>query len=522
MASAFGPIRSVIWPVHRSEVKKVLSMLLLLLLLCISYSILRNLKDAVVLTASDSGAEVIPFLKVWGMLPAAIIATWFYARLANRMTREKVFYTLISCFLIYFLAFAFIIFPNRDQLNLVGASHWLTEYLPSGFKGLIAFICNWTFTTFYVVCELWSVMTLSILFWGFANEITPLSQAKRHYGIFNIGSNMAPILGGFLALALSKGSWVSGASDQWEQTLVNLILLVTVVGCLSMVLFYWIHRNIDQTTTEPTKASTKKKKIKISLRESIRYISGSKYLLCIAMLVLGFNIAINMTDVLWKQQLKTYFTDPSELLNHMNQVTVGIGTLASIGAALFSIIVCRLGWTFVGLITPLVMSVMGAFFFSFLFFGDSLSGFSMMLFGMSPLALTVYFGSLQNCLSKASKYSVFDASKELAFLPLSSDARVKGKAAIDGLGSGVGKSGASIVYQALILLVGGISQSTPFIAGLLLIVLAAWFIAVVSLGKRFKAITETQKDHSAIVGEESGSLSQDLPEKEKDRELEPV
>ena len=74
----FGLFRSIFWPVHRSEVKKVLSMLLLLFLLCVSYGVLRNLKDTIILTAKHSGAEVIPFIKVWGMLPGRPVdrPTW--------------------------------------------------------------------------------------------------------------------------------------------------------------------------------------------------------------------------------------------------------------------------------------------------------------------------------------------------------------------------------------------------------------------------------------------------------------
>ena len=41
--------------------------------LCISfnYTILRDTKDTLIVTSS--GAETIPFLKVWGVVPAAII-----------------------------------------------------------------------------------------------------------------------------------------------------------------------------------------------------------------------------------------------------------------------------------------------------------------------------------------------------------------------------------------------------------------------------------------------------------------
>jgi AAA family ATP:ADP antiporter len=110
----------------------------------------------------------------------------------------------------------------------------------------------------------------------------------------------------------------------------------------------------------------------------------------------------------------------------------------------------------------------------------------MMLFGAPPFALTVYFGSLQNCLSKAGKYSLFDASKELAFLPLDASAKLKGKAAIDGLGSGIGKSGSSITYQGLIIALGSVAASAPYISAILCVVLVLWISSVVSLGGLFK------------------------------------
>jgi AAA family ATP:ADP antiporter len=150
----FGLLRSLLWPVHRYELKKVLSMLVLLFLLCISYSVLRNLKDTIVLTAKHSGAEVIPFLKVWGMLPGAIVATWIYTRLFRFFKRETVFYIVISSYLTYFLLFAFVVHPNSDKLHLDNVGNFLSFHLPVGFKGLIAMVRNWTFTTFYIITKI--------------------------------------------------------------------------------------------------------------------------------------------------------------------------------------------------------------------------------------------------------------------------------------------------------------------------------------------------------------------------------
>lgn len=491
----FGILRTILWPVHRFELKKVLSMFALLFCLCICYNILRNLKDTIILTAEHSGAEVIPFLKVWGMLPGVIGATWCYTRLARRFSREKIFYIVISSFLAYFLTFVFVLYPNSQQLHLDSFGEFCSQYLPVGFKGMVAMIRNWTFTSFYIVSELWASVVLTVLFWGFANDITGVSQAKRTYGILNIGSNVAPILGGGVALLCA-----ASVNGSWVQTLQNSVLALTILGTASMGLFYWINRKvIDGNSTPDQKSETdKQEKVKLSIRESLRYILKSRYLTCIALIVLGYNISINITDVLWKEQLKRYFSDPSEMMVHMSLITMGTGIFATVGGLLFSLMVSRLGWTFVAILPPAIMTVMAFGFFVFLFSGDALTSFAVMLFGATPFALTVYFGSLQNCLSKASKYSLFDASKELAFLPLDPAAKLKGKAAIDGLGSGIGKSGSSITYQGLIIALGSVAASTPYISAILFIVLILWTSSVMRLGTLFKK--ESQSATQPIKG----------------------
>ncbi len=491
----FGLFRAILWPIHRTELKKVVSMLILLFLLCISYNILRNLKDTIILTAKSSGAEVIPFLKVWGMLPGAFMATWFYTRLARRFSREKVFYIIISSFLSFFILFAFLIHPHSEQLHLDTLGSWLTSHLPIGFKGLIAMVRNWTFTSFYIISELWAVVVLTVLYWGFANAVTDVSEAKRTYGILNIGSNVAPILGGSLGILCGKFISIpmnAGAEDAWGQTIVNCVSVLTVLGVSSMLLFYWINRRICPEQSKVQEGGEKKEKLRLSIRESIKYVSKSRYLTCLAIIVLGYNISINITDVLWKEQLKRYFTDPNEMLVHLNSITVGTGIIATMGGLLFSFMVSRLGWTFTAILTPVVMTVMAIGFFIFLFSGDSLSRFAYTMFGASPLALTVYFGSMQNCLSKAGKYSLFDATKEIAFLPLSLDSRLKGKAAIDGLGSGIGKSGASITYQGLIISLGSVALCTPYVAVILFVVLVSWISSVTAVGGQFKEMASSE------------------------------
>lgn len=87
-------------------IKKLLPLGMMLFFMLFNYTILRDTKDVLVVTAPDSGAEIIPFLKTYVNLPSAIGFTVLYSFLCNRMSPDKVFYLVLGAFLTFFGAFA--------------------------------------------------------------------------------------------------------------------------------------------------------------------------------------------------------------------------------------------------------------------------------------------------------------------------------------------------------------------------------------------------------------------------------
>jgi AAA family ATP:ADP antiporter len=65
---ALSRYRSIFWPIKKGELRIFAPLLIIFFLICFNYSVLKVLKDALVVTASGSGAEVIPFIKMWGVL----------------------------------------------------------------------------------------------------------------------------------------------------------------------------------------------------------------------------------------------------------------------------------------------------------------------------------------------------------------------------------------------------------------------------------------------------------------------
>lgn len=160
-------------------------------------------------------------------------------------------------------------------------------------------------------------------------------------------------------------------------------------------------------------------------------------------------------------------------------------------------IITHFGWTRTALITPVTMLITSVGFFSFLFFKDGLAGPVIAFTGLAPLSIAVFFGSAQNCLSKAAKYSVFDATKEMAFIPLGHECKLKGKAAIDGVGSRLGKSGGSLIHTGLLTIFTTLSASAPYVAAILMVVIVFWIYATRALGWQFKTLVASQETQSS-------------------------
>ncbi len=401
----FGKLRSLFWPIYRTELKKFVPMLLIYSFIVFNYSLLKSLKDPLVITAKHSGAETIPFIKLYAILPIAIFFTFLFTRLSNRYNREKIFYIMMGIFLGFFAVFGFVLYPLNEYLHPHAAADWLQGHLPKGLHGFVTAFRNWSFTLFYVMSELWGTTIMTVLFWGFANEVSSVKVAKRFYAILGVGANLATIGAGQFSIVISRGftkPWGLFGYDSWRQSIALSTTIVIVMGLATLGIYYWMNRHVFKRcpsgfTEEESVASTKKPKIKMSMRKNFAYLAKSKYLICIAVIVLTFNIAINMIEVVWKNEMKALFPNGNDYYAYYGQVMTWIGIISTL-MALFVTgnVIRKCGWTISALVTPVMLFVTGILFFSFLLFrGGSVGTFAVLL-GTTPLALGVFFGSIQN------------------------------------------------------------------------------------------------------------------------------
>jgi AAA family ATP:ADP antiporter len=119
--------------------------------------------------------------------------------------------------------------------------------------------------------------------------------------------------------------------------------------------------------------------------------------------------------------------------------------------------------------------------------------------------------------ARSSKYSLFDPAKEMVYIEMERDEKSRGKAAVDLVGSQIGKSGASWLTQAILLGMGSISAALPFIGVCFVGVCLMWIRATVQLQRQMEN-TEVARAERKAAGlatmVEDVMLSTDTPSPE--------
>lgn len=518
----FGKVRSFLFPIHGFEMKKIIPLLLMFLCISFNYTILRDLKDSIIVTAPGSGAEIIPFLKVWGVVPMAILFMLLYAKMSNKLSKPKLFYTTITGFLVFFALFATVIYPLKDVLHPTTSADWLQSHAPQGFKGLIAIYRNWSFALFYIMSELWGSAALSLVLWGFVNDITKVTEAKRFYPQLGIGANIALLMSGPLIMYFASiGSKLPKGVDSMGFTINCLMTAVVISGIIAMLTYRWMQKHVmtDPKLYDATQIKGKKKKPSMSMKESFKFLAGSKYLRNLAFLVFAYGVTINLIEVTWKSQLKLAYPNAVDYTHFMGLFSTITGA-ATIFMMMFvgGNLMRKKGWTFTALVTPVMMLVTGILFFSFVIFKGKL-GWITALAGATPLMFAVVLGTFQNIFSKSSKYSMFDPTKEMAYIPLDQESKVKGKAAIDVVGARMGKSGGALIQQVLIIAFGSLAAITPIIAVVVFAIVLKWAFSAKALGKMFNSLNKEQEEakakEEAMVIDAQETSTEVAPESEK-------
>jgi AAA family ATP:ADP antiporter len=189
--------------------------------------------------------------------------------------------------------------------------------------------------------------------------------------------------------------------------------------------------------------------------------------------------------------------DYNHVMGGLSTVTGGIAVLLMLAG---SNILRKFSWRTCALITPIVLLVGILIFFGVIYYNNTLlpqgmkitEAISQGVINRELVVFVVMLGLGVNAFGKAVKYSLFDPTKEMAYIPLDPELKVKGKAAVDVIGGRGGKSGGSYIQMGLLTAFTGsaLYQLVPIIAPIVLGVVILWILSVFGLSTKFKAMTE--------------------------------
>lgn len=499
--------RKLLWPIHSFEVKKFLPMGIMMFSILFIYTVLRDTKDAILVNAPGAGAESLAFAKGIGVTISAVVFMILYTKAANIFNREGLFYVTALPFLLFFGLYPYAIYPFVDSIHMSLQTIEAYQAAYPSLTWIVPLVGNWTYTLFYILSELWGSAVLSLLFWQFANAITPVKEARRFYGMFGFLGNFGLLFSGPAIIGVSEYIEKMGLS-RGESTglmLQYLMAFVIVAGIILISTFYWMNRNVltDKRYYDPeAMGEGKKKKAKLSLSESFKYILQSPYLGLIAVLVLAYGVSINLFEGVWKGQIKIAFPSEIEYNRVMGGLSTVTGGIAVVLMLVGSNLLRRFTWRTCALITPVILLIGILVFFGVIYYNNSQLPNGMKIvdaikdgvINRELIVFAVLLGLGVNAFGKAVKYSLFDPTKEMAYIPLDPELKTKGKAAVDVIGGRGGKSGGSYIQMGLLTAVSGsaLYQLVPIIAPIVIAVVFLWILSVFGLSKKFVALTETK------------------------------
>lgn len=438
---------------------------------------------------NNAGAEVIYYLKLVGVLPFIILLTIIYSKISGVVDRDTRFKIVIGYFMIFFTLSYFLLIPHLSSLALDSLADSLEKRFPV-WLGLWEGVRYWPLSLFYINAEAWGTLTIGIAFWTFVNEITDTKQAKRFYSFLSLGASVGMVTAGILLKA--------------SKTKFNTLLGATaVLMALLLVIYMVFARDIKKNPSlYQVEQKPKKKKIKMSFVASFKFLTQSSYLALIAILVIAYGMVVSLFESVWKAQIRELIQVTGDegilALVYGDQGIYGGITTIFLTIFLSSPIMNR-GWRFAASVTPFVALVATILFFTFLYFQEPLSGVAR-LFGTTPTFMAVMFGLGNIVFIKAAKYILFDPTKERTYIPLDEESKTRGKAAVDGVGSRLGKSLGSLLLTTILLPFCGdglIANVRYYIFFIILLALVAWLLAIKKLSVKFHELTEKEPQHTA-------------------------
>jgi ATP:ADP antiporter, AAA family len=321
---------------------------------------------------------------------------------------------------------------------------------------------------FYLFGDLWSTVWVAT-FWAFLNEISTTEQSERLYGFIGTGG----LLGGVVGSAL-----VAGIVRTYSST--PLILFCLAFTVLIVVFTEWT----DRVVLRPGSAMAYREqplrleKVRpLSALDGARLVVKSRYLLSIVAILALYEFCSQILDFQFSSVLAKALAGGRNTQAYLGSVYLATNVLAFASQLILTTLLLKRSGPGAGLIIlPAAMSLSSG------------------AFCLDP---SLVMGSLLIISDNGLNYSINQTSREMLFVPTSSDAQYKARAFTNMFVQRLAKGAATLLSAAFILI--GVRWLSP----VAIVIAAFWIWIAVTAGRRFRELGISRNARMAFTGRDA-------------------
>jgi ATP:ADP antiporter, AAA family len=314
---------------------------------------------------------------------------------------------------------------------------------------------------FYLFGDLWSTVWVAT-FWAFLNEISTAEQSERLYGFIGTGGLLGGVVGSLLVTRLVR---------IYSST--PLILLCLGFTVLIVVLTEWIDRVVQRPAVALTyREPLRLEKVQIlSALDGARIVARSKYLLSVVAILALYEFCSQILDFQFSSVLGKALAGGRNMQVYLGGVYLATNVLAFTSQLVLTTLLVKRAGPGAGLIIlPVAMScASGAF----------------------CLVPSLLMGTLLIISDNGLNYSINQTSREMLFVPTSSDAQYKARAFTNMFVQRLAK-GAATALSAVFILIG-----VRWLSPVTMAMTVLWIWIALAAGRRFRELGTSQDARAA-------------------------
>ncbi len=413
--------------IRSGEGARVVGLALYLVLAVSTFISGRIQRDSLFLTAFSKEDLAFMYISVAIMVPVPAL---LFSRVADRFRRDKL------------LVFSLVV----------------TIVLMGVMRALLMLEARWVYVLLYNFVEVYGTF-LILQFWTFAGDLFSSREAKRLFPIISAGSVVAGIACGLFVGGVVK---VMGTANL-------LFLQMLLLGAGALIIRSVGHQERARLRDIAALGAVRKGK-KMGKAPPPSTVSGtasnvfqSKHLKIVAGMTVATFVTVPLVDYQFKVLVKEHFTtisDAGAVLVDTDAISAFMGMFSAATGLIAAVM--QLG------LTGRILERFGVVFALLLLPVTLLGGLFAMLIGLSTaFACAVFTKGAENSF----RYSITDATMQVLYTPVPSQARGRAKTFIDGV---IKPMAGGLAGGAMVLLVGPLKLPIQSLAVVAVVLVACW------------------------------------------------